>query len=204
MNKRNIFIGVLLAAVVFLAAAPGIMAQQFQRQTPEERVADMEKVLKLSADQKSQILKFYKDLEANRGQGGGGGGGRGGMRGGFGMGGMLPEALTKILTPDQVKQWQAYQLKQSIDQQIDRIDQAVTLTAEQKTKIRPILESQMKTQSEYFAKMRADGETPDRDAMMAKFQEFRDATTKALSSVLTKEQMDKYNAMPRGGGRRGQ
>lgn len=200
MNRRNIFIGVLLAAVVFLVMAPGIMAQQFQQRTPEERVAEMEKELKLTPDQKSQIIKFYQDAAANRGQGGG----RGGMRGGFGMMGMLPEALTKILTPDQVKKWQAYQVQQGIDRRITQIDTAVTLTADQKTKLRPAIEKEVTAQGELFAKMRAEGENFDREAMMTRMGEIRDATNKALQSILTKEQMDKYNAMPRGGGRRGQ
>ncbi|MHB9027521.1 MAG: hypothetical protein ACYC9O_02005 [Candidatus Latescibacterota bacterium] len=203
MNRRTVFIGILLAAMACLAIAPVVTAQQFQRQTPEERVAEMEKVLKITPEQKSQILKFYQDQAANRGQGGGGGG-RGGARGGFMGGGMLPEALTKILTPDQVKKWQAYQVQQNVDRRITQIDEAVTLTADQKTKIRPIIEKEIAAQGELFAKMRAEDQNFDRDAMMSKMQEIREATTKGLSSILTKEQMDKYNAMPRGGGRRGQ
>jgi len=200
MNTRTVLVGILIAAVAFVVVTPAVMAQQGQRRTPEERVAEMDKVLKLSSDQKAQITKFYQDQAANRGQDSG----QRGARGGFMMGGMLPEAMTKILTPDQVKKWQAYNVQQSVDRRITQIDEAVTLTADQKTKIRTVIEKEIAAQNEFFAKMRAGGGTPDMDAMRSKMTELRETTAKSLSSILSKEQMDKYNAMPRGGGRRGQ
>jgi hypothetical protein len=79
----------------------------------------------------------------------------------------------------------------------------VTLTDDQKTKIKPIIEKEMTGMNEYLAKTRAAGGDFDRDAFMAKMTELQDATTKALEPILTKEQLEKYNAMPqRGFGRR--
>jgi hypothetical protein len=200
MKKRIFIASLILAAATCLAMVPSLMAQQRGTPlTPEERVANMEKAITLTADQKTQLIKIYTDMAANAQ--GGGGGGRGG---GFGMmgGGMLPESIQKVLTPDQVKKYTAFQRQQSVDRTVNMIDQAVTLTADQKKKVEAIIGKQVDAQTEMgvaMAKERAAGGTPDRDAMMAKMTEMRETTTKALEGVLSKEQMDKYNAMPRGG-----
>jgi hypothetical protein len=196
MSRRGVFYGFMLAAAACLVMTTAVLAQQQQpppRPTPESRVADMDKAVTLTADQKTQILKIYTDAAANAPQGG---------RGGGFMGGATTEAVEKVLTPDQVKKYRAYTLQQNVDRMMTRIDEAVTLTADQKTKIKPILEKQITGQNEFMAKQRAAGGDFDRDAFMARMTELRAATTKALESILTKEQLEKYNAMPQGGPRR--
>jgi len=192
--NRQIIIVFMLTAVVCLIVSPALMAQQFQRPTPESRVEEIVKAVKLTEDQKAQILKIYTDAEANAQQGG--------RRGGF-FGGGTTEAVEKVLTPEQVKKWRAYTLQQSVDRRITQIDQAVTLTADQKTKIIPIIEKEINATNALTAEMRAQGENADRQAMMEKRKTIRAATDKALESILTKDQMAKYTAMPRGGGRGG-
>ena len=206
MKRQIFFIDFMFAAMVCLALAPALMAQQTQRPTqqpqrptPESMVQEIDKAVTLTADQKTQILKIYTDAAANAQQGG---------RGGFFGGRATTEAVEKVLTPDQVKKWRAYTLQQSIDRRITRIDQAVTLTADQKTKIKPVIEKEINAQSKLMAEMRAQGENADREAMTNKMTEIRDATDKALESILTKDQLEKYKAMPRrgrggGGGGRG-
>ena len=195
MKRRILFAGVLLAALACMVITTSAFAQQPpQRQTPQERVDQMEKELKLTADQKAKILKVFTDLEANAEQGG--------RRGFFGFG--TPPEVEKILTPDQLKAWQAFTLKQSVDRRIAMMSEALTLTDDQKAKLRPILEKETAGTTKLMMEMRAQGENADREAMRTKMGEFRDATTKALESILTKEQMEKYNAMPRGGQRRQQ
>jgi len=193
--NRQIIIVFMLTAVVCLIVSPALMAQQFQRPTPESRVEEIVKAVKLTEDQKAQILKIYTDAAANAQQGG--------RRGGF-FGGGTTEAVEKVLTPEQVKKWRAYTLQQSIDRRINQIDQAVTLTADQKTKIIPIIEKEINATNALTAEMRAQGENADRQAMMEKRKTVRAATDKALESILTKDQMAKYTAMPRRGGRGGQ
>jgi len=183
----------MLTAVVCLIVSPALMAQQFQRPTPESRVEEIVKAVKLTEDQKAQILKIYTDAAANAQQGG--------RRGGF-FGGGTTEAVEKVLTPDQVKKWRAYTLQQSVDRRINQIDQAVTLTAEQKTKIIPVIEKEINVQNTFMAEMRAQGENADFQAMRDKMTEIRGDTDKALESILTKDQLEKYNAMPRRGMRR--
>ena len=195
MNRQTIFKVFMLTAVVCLIVSPALMAQQFQRPTPESRVEQIDKAVKLTEKQKAQILKIYTDAEANAQQGG--------RRGGF-FGGGTTEAVEKVLTPEQVKKWRAYTLQQSIDRRINQIDQAVTLTADQKTKIIPIIEKEINATNALTAEMRAQGENADRQAMMEKRKTVRAATDKALESILTKDQMAKYTAMPRRGGRGGQ
>lgn len=195
MNRQTIFKVFMLTAVVFLIVSPALMAQQFERPTPESRVEQIDKAVKLTEEQKAQILKIYTDAEANAQQGG--------RRGGF-FGGGTTEAVEKVLTPEQVKKWRAYTLQQSVDRRITQIDQAVTLTDEQKKKIVPILEKEINATNALTAEMRAQGEDADRQAMMEKRKTIRAATDTALESILTKDQMAKYTAMPRRGGRRGQ
>jgi len=191
--NRQIIIVFMLTAVVCLIVSPALMAQQFQRPTPESRVEEIVKAVKLTEDQKAQILKIYTDAAANAQQGG--------RRGGF-FGGGTTEAVEKVLTPDQVKKWRAYTLQQSVDRRINQIDQAVTLTAEQKTKIIPVIEKEINVQNTFMAEMRAQGENADFQAMRDKMTEIRGDTDKALESILTKDQLEKYNAMPRRGMRR--
>lgn len=198
--KRNIILtSLILTAVLCLIMAPAVMAQQgqgFTPPTPESRVETLNKAVTLTADQQAKILKIYTDLAANAQQGG-----RGGFGGGFGGG--LPADVEKVLTPDQVKKYAAYTLQQSVDRRITQIDEAVTLTADQKKKIVPILEKETKATTALMAEMRAQGENADRQAMMDKMTALRAETDKALESILTKDQLTKYSAMPRGFGRGG-
>ena len=184
----------VITAVACLVIVPEVIAQQFTPPTPESRVEQIDKAVKLNEEQKTQILKIYTDAEANAQQGG--------RRGGF-FGGGTTEAVEKVLTPEQVKKWRAYTLQQSVDRRITQIDQAVTLTAEQKKKIVPIIEKEINATNALTAEMRAQGEDADRQAMMEKRKTIRAATDTALESILTKDQMAKYTAMPRRGGRRG-
>ncbi len=203
MNKHIITTSIILAAVMCLVMAPVVMAQQFTPPTPQSRVDEIGKAVKLTADQRAQILKIYTDA-ASAQQGGGGGGG---MRGGGG-GTATTAAVEKVLTPEQVKQWRAYTLKQSVDNRITQIDTAVTLTAEQRKQIVPIIEKEINAQNALTASMQGQGANADRQGMMDKTTEIRTATDNALASILTKEQLAKYQAMParggRGGGTRGQ
>jgi len=191
----------ILIAMACMVMSSVVMAQPQQppTRTPESMVQDIEKAVTLTADQKAKILKIYSDAGAKAEQDGRGGG--------FGFYMRANEAVEKVLTPDQMKKWQAYTLQQSIDNRINRIDQAVTLTAEQKTKIKPVIEKEITAQTKFMAEWRAQGENADQQAMRDKMTEIRSATDKALESILTKEQFTKYQSMPRrgmGGGRRGQ
>lgn len=107
----------------------------------------------------------------------GGGQGQRGQRGAGGRGGMNPE------------------------QRIAAIDAAVTLTAEQKTKVTAILADAQKE----MQAARGDG-GGDRQAMMEKMQALQKKTNDAIKALLTPEQQKKFDAMPQApaGGRRGQ
>ncbi|MBN1294401.1 MAG: hypothetical protein JXB48_21370 [Candidatus Latescibacteria bacterium] len=185
MNRHIILI---IAVVVCLIMVIPVVAQQFERPTPESLVAEIEKAVKLTPDQKTQILKIYTDASNDQ---------QGGRRGGF-LGGRTTEAVERVLKPEQVEKWRAYTLQQSIDRRISQIDEAVTLTSEQKTKILPVIEKEIISRNALFAEMRSQGESGDREAMRDKMTEISSATDKALESILTKEQLEKYKAMPRG------
>ena len=190
MNRLIILTGFILLLVM----ASAVIAQQYTPPTPESMVEQINKAVKLTDAQKAQILKIYTDASANARQGNRG-------RGRF-LGGATTVAVEKVLTPDQVKKWRAYTLQQSVDRRINQIDQAVTLTADQKKKITSVIEKEITAQNALMAEMRTQGENADRQTMRDKMTELRSATEKALESILTKEQFEKYSAMPRRGMRR--
>ena len=189
--KRNILTCLILTALLCFVLSPAVIAQQRTRRTPESRVEELNKAVNLSAEQQKQVMQLYSDAQ----QGGGG-------RGGFGGGGTTA-ALEKILTPEQLKKWNAYNLQQSVDRRITQIDEAVTLTDEQKKKIVPIIQKEINATNAVTAEMRAQGQNADFQSMMEKRTALRAETDKALGSILTKEQMSAYSAMPTRGGRGG-
>ena len=89
---------------------------------------------------------------------------------------------------------------QSPEQRLAAIDAAVTLTADQKTKITAILTDSQKEMQD--ARAAAGG---DRQAMMTKMQEINKKSHEAIKALLTAEQQPKFDAMPQQGpgGRRG-
>ena len=189
MSRHVYLTSFIIAIVMCLNMTLAVMAQQSQRPTPESRVEEIDKAVKLSSDQKTQILKIYTDAAASSQQ-------EGRRRGFFGRG--TTEAAEKVLTSDQVKKWRAYTLQQSVDRRVTQIDEAVTLTEDQKTKIKPVIETEITARNALFAEMRAQGENADRETMRDKMTEIRNATDKSLESILTKDQLEKYKAMPRG------
>jgi hypothetical protein len=191
MNGKGFITGLFLMAVLSFLVTTVALAQQDQRPqppTPESMVADIEKAITLTADQKTKILKIYTDAAAQAEQQG---------RRNFFSG--VTTEVEKVLTAEQVKTLRAYTLKKSVDRRMTMIDEAVTLTAEQKTKLKPILEKEVTAQTELMAKMRAEGENADRDAFRAKMTALRDSTNVAIQPILTKEQLEKYKNMPQRG-----
>ena len=67
------------------------------------------------------------------------------------------------------------------------------------TKIAAVIATEISAQNDFTAKMRAAGGTTDKQAMMDKMTEIRNATTEALKSILKPAQFELYTAMPRGG-----
>ena len=194
MKRQIILTSIILTVVTILVMNTAVIAQQFTPPTPESRVEQIDKAVKLTEDQKAQLLKIYTDAAANARQ-------DGERRSRF-FGRATSAAVEKILTPDQVKKWRAYTLQQSVNRRISQIDQAVTLTADQKKKLSPIIEKGINAQNALMAEMRTQGENADRQAMRDKMTEIQNDTNKALKSILTKDQLEKYNAMPRRGRRR--
>jgi len=83
------------------------------------------------------------------------------------------------------------------DQRVERLDAAVTLTADQKTKVKAIYDADQKKMED----MRNSG--GDMQSMMPKIQEMRADENKQIRALLTPEQQTKFDAMPQGRGRGG-
>ena len=76
----------------------------------------------------------------------------------------------------------------SPEQQVARLDEALTLTADQKTKITAILKSSAE-------KMQALSQEERRE----KGREIREEANKEIKALLTPEQQKKFDEMPQGG-----
>ncbi|HSU57524.1 MAG TPA: hypothetical protein VLT36_26015 [Candidatus Dormibacteraeota bacterium] len=79
----------------------------------------------------------------------------------------------------------------TVEQMMDRIDQAVTLTDAQKPKVKAVVE-------ETHKQMEGMADVPQ-DQRREKMQSIRADQDKKLKDILTPEQYTKYEAMPRGG-----
>ncbi len=84
------------------------------------------------------------------------------------------------------------------DQQVERLDTALTLTADQKTSIKAIFEASMKDQMA----LRQDTSLSD-DDRRAKMTAMREAQTAKIKAVLTDEQKTKYDEMMKAQRQRG-
>ena len=106
---------------------------------------------------------------AKAGSGQQGGPGRPGQGGPGGPGGM------RRMTPEQ---------------RVDRIGKELGLTAAQKTKVLAIYKASADQGKKIF-----EDKKMTREQKMAAFEKFRDANTKKIKAILTKDQIKKYEAM---------
>lgn len=163
-----------------------------------QRIKELDKELKLNDKQEEQIRKIYSDsmerMAQRRGDRPAPRGGRTGMFGGaFGRFGQIDSEIEAVLTDEQVELYRAFNLKQQVDTRMARLDEALTLTDDQKVKIRKIVEQDIKKTNEIFAEMRESG--ADRQTMFGEIRDQREATNKAIAAVLTKEQAAIFNDM---------
>jgi protein CpxP len=79
----------------------------------------------------------------------------------------------------------------SVDERLAQLSEQLTLTEEQKPKVKAILEEQ----NQKMAGLREVPQEERRDKMTA----LREEVNKKMKEVLTEEQYKKYEAMPRGG-----
>jgi Spy/CpxP family protein refolding chaperone len=86
----------------------------------------------------------------------------------------------------------------TIEQQMDRLNTALTLTDEQKPKVKAVLEEQQKA----MQKIRDDSSL-EQDARRTKMQDLRKEMNTKMKGILTDEQYKKYQEMPQRGGKKG-
>ena len=86
----------------------------------------------------------------------------------------------------------------TIEQQMDRLNTALTLTDEQKPKVKAVLEEQQKA----MQKIREDSSL-EQDARRTKMQDLRKEMNTKMKGILTEEQYKKYQDMPQRGGKKG-
>ena len=214
---RRITLVTLVTVSCIILATP-VMAQQDrerggarQRQTIEQRIEELSKVLDLSEDQKAEITKIWTEQRANmqqrmqgqqrpegqeqsqrRPQGEGGGMRGGGMRGGMMGGG----ALEKVLTAEQMEKYSEYQAQNRVRMRIEMMSRRLNLTDDQQAKLTAIIIGQ----NEKMASM-MDSEDQDRRTRQREMRKIQQETDKAIEEILNEEQVKTYRSMPRGGGR---
>jgi len=86
----------------------------------------------------------------------------------------------------------------TIEQQLERYSTALTLTDEQKPKVKAALEENQKAVQE----IRNDSSL-DQDAGRTKMQDLRKKMDTKMKGILTDEQYKKFQEMPRRGGKQG-
>lgn len=82
--------------------------------------------------------------------------------------------------------------RMTVDERVTRLTEQLTLTDEQKPKVKALLEDQAKKQAEFR-------DLPQEDRR-AKMQAAREEMTKKMKEILTAEQFKKYEALPQGRG----
>ena len=85
----------------------------------------------------------------------------------------------------------------SVEQQMDRLTTELTLTDEQKPKVKAVLEDQQK-------KMQDLRNESDQDTRRTKMQDLRKETEKKMKGILNEEQFKKYQEMNQRRGKQGQ
>ena len=85
----------------------------------------------------------------------------------------------------------------SVEQQMERLTTELTLTDEQKPKVKAVLEDQQKK----FQELRDES---DQDTRRSKMQELRKETEKKMKGILNEEQFKKYQEMSQRRGKKGQ
>ena len=101
------------------------------------------------------------------------------------------DSTLKSLMIEQDKKWQEYNLHRRIDRRINRIHLALTLTNEQKKKIRPIIKKYYEELNTSIVEIRPKGVKK----FLEKETKLRSATDKSIESILTKGQFAKYNSI---------
>ncbi len=164
------------------------------------RIKALDKELNLSDEQEKQIQKIYTDsmerMAERRGDRPAPSGRRTGMfGGGFGRFGTIDSDVEAVLTPEQVKKYRAFNLKQQLERRMAVLDTTLTLNEDQEAKIRKIVEQDIIIINEIFAEMRESD--ADRQTIFGKIRDQREKTNKAIEAVLTPEQAEKYrSSMP--------
>ena len=170
------------------------------------RIKELDKVLNLNDKQEEEIMKIYSDVMERMSQRSGNRpapSGRlpGMFRGGFGRFGRTDSDIEAILTPEQLKKYRAFNLKQQIEARMANLDEMLALSNEQEVKIRKIVEQDIQQTNKMFAEMRDSG--GDRQGVFEQMRTQREETNKAIEALLTPEQVEKYrSSMTRRGRRR--
>ena len=84
--------------------------------------------------------------------------------------------------------------EQMVQRQVDRLNEAVTLTDAQKAKAKEIFTKTSEKRRQLFQGMRESGGEPDREKMRASMDELRKKESAEVKAILTKEQLPKYDA----------
>ena len=96
--------------------------------------------------------------------------------------------------------------EQMVEMQVERLDKALSLTAEQKAEITKIYSEEFKAMGKEKPAMRERGEKPDEATMKARQEQMkaqRDAVNAKIEALLTPEQAAKFAQMKQHEGKRG-
>lgn len=113
--------------------------------------------------------------------------------GGFGRFGRIDSDVEAVLTPEQVKKYRAFNLKQQLERRMANLDSTLTLDSGQEAKIRKIVEQGIIKTNKISENM-AEAGTGDPRAIFSEIRDQREETNKAIEALLTPEQAEKYRS----------
>ncbi len=162
------------------------------------RVKELDQALNLNDEQEKQITKIYtvsmERMAERRGDRPAPSGRRFGMfRGGFGRFGSIDSDVEAVLTPEQVKKYRAFNLKQQLERRMAVLDSTLTLDSDQEAKIRKIVEQGIIKTNKIIENIVEAG-TGDPRVIFRETRDQREETNKAIEALLAPEQAEKYRS----------
>ena len=203
------------ACIVFLFLMFGSLQPVYSQNFPtvEERVADIDKAVGLTSEQKEKLTKHFEEqmerfqemrerMRQERGndqgdspqRGNRSEGRQGGPVGGFfGMGTRISPEIQEILTEEQLEKYTAYMREQNLERRVNMYDRMLDLTDNQKDGIRTILTNMEKEIEDMTPS--EDMSRSERRKLNGKMDEVREKYNEEIKKLLTGDQVTAFEEM---------
>jgi len=193
MTKRS------TAAFIVLTAALSIPFGGARAENPlDARIEELDEALDLTPSQEKRIRKLLEErnetgdrFRSHRTPGERKSGGRRGAA--FSPRTRLDEEIEAVLVPKQIEKYRAYKRGKTVEKRLTLLDNRLGLTADQKTKIRSILEDEAGKIEDFTGNRPASRNA--RRELFSRLRKIRGETDRNIRDILTAEQLKEYENM---------